>query len=162
MDRYYATISTQIGSLCHLLRILDVCKVRHRFAEHFAELRSQVINSKQPNLGLTQESLRIVTAWVLVVLSGSFHGRRSVGDGGDASPPLFREGDSIGIVPPIFSSEQLRGISPDSTLLSLKSRYIGLARQQTRDMKFSEVIYRKLARGKQVLRHVLLLVRHNP
>ena len=35
-------------------------------------LRSQVINSKQPNLGLTQESLRMVTARVLVVLSGSF------------------------------------------------------------------------------------------
>ena len=35
-------------------------------------LSSQVINSKQPNLGLTQESLRTVTARVLVVLSGSF------------------------------------------------------------------------------------------
>ena len=33
---------------------------------------SQVINSKQPNLGLTQESLRMVTDRVLVVLSGSF------------------------------------------------------------------------------------------
>ena len=35
-------------------------------------LSSQVINSKQPNLGLTQESLRMVTDRVLVVLSGSF------------------------------------------------------------------------------------------
>ena len=35
-------------------------------------LSSQVINSKQSNLGLTQESLRMVTARVLVVLSGSF------------------------------------------------------------------------------------------
>ena len=35
-------------------------------------LSSQVIKSKQPNLGLTQESLRMVTARVLVVLSGSF------------------------------------------------------------------------------------------
>ena len=35
-------------------------------------LSSQVINSKQRNLGLTQESLRMVTARVLVVLSGSF------------------------------------------------------------------------------------------
>ena len=31
-------------------------------------LRSQVIYSKQPNLGVTQESLRMVTAGVLVVL----------------------------------------------------------------------------------------------
>ena len=38
----------------------------------FSVLSSQVINSKQPNLGLTQESLRMVTARVLVVLSGSF------------------------------------------------------------------------------------------
>ena len=37
-----------------------------------AVLSSEVINSKQPNLGLTQESLRMVTARVLVVLSGSF------------------------------------------------------------------------------------------
>ena len=49
------------------------------FSGPFAEKRhservlsSQVINSKQPNLGLTQESLRMVTAKVLVVLSGSF------------------------------------------------------------------------------------------
>ena len=35
-------------------------------------LRSQVIYSKQPNLGLTQESLRMVTVRVLGVLSGSF------------------------------------------------------------------------------------------
>ena len=35
-------------------------------------LRSQVIYSKQSNVGLTQESLRMVTARVLVVLSGSF------------------------------------------------------------------------------------------
>ena len=35
-------------------------------------LSSQVINSKQPKIGLTQESLRMVTARVLVVLSGSF------------------------------------------------------------------------------------------
>ena len=35
-------------------------------------LSSQVINSKQPNLGLMQESLRMVIARVLVVLSGSF------------------------------------------------------------------------------------------
>ena len=35
-------------------------------------LSYQVINSKQHNLGLTQESLRMVTARVLVVLSGSF------------------------------------------------------------------------------------------
>ena len=35
-------------------------------------LRSPVIYSKQPNLGITQESLRVVTARVLVVLSGSF------------------------------------------------------------------------------------------
>ena len=28
---------TQLGSLCRLLRILDVCKIRHRFEEHFAE-----------------------------------------------------------------------------------------------------------------------------
>ena len=35
-------------------------------------LRSQVIFFKQPNLGLTQESLRMVTARVLVVISGSF------------------------------------------------------------------------------------------
>ena len=34
-------------------------------------LRSQVIYSKQPNIGLAQESLRMVTARVLVVLSGS-------------------------------------------------------------------------------------------
>ena len=38
----------------------------------FSVLSSQVINSKQPNLGLTQESLRMVTARLLVVLSGSF------------------------------------------------------------------------------------------
>ena len=36
------------------------------------DLRSQVIYFKQPNLGLTQELLRMVTARVLVVLSGSF------------------------------------------------------------------------------------------
>ena len=37
-------------------------------------LSSQIINSKQPSLGagLTQELLRMVTARVLVVLSGSF------------------------------------------------------------------------------------------
>ena len=40
--------------------------------EVFDSLRSQVIYSKQPNLGLTQESPRMVTARVLVVLSGSF------------------------------------------------------------------------------------------
>ena len=28
---------TQLGSLCRLLRILGVCKMRHRFAEHFVE-----------------------------------------------------------------------------------------------------------------------------
>ena len=28
---------TQLRSLCRLLRILDVCKMRHRFAEHFGE-----------------------------------------------------------------------------------------------------------------------------
>ena len=41
------------------------------------------------------------------------HGRRSVGDGGGTGgcvPPLFRVVDSIGIVPPLFSSEKLRGI----------------------------------------------------
>ena len=37
-----------------------------------------------------------------------------------------RVGDSIGIVLPLFSSEQLWGIQPDSPLLSLKSRYIAL------------------------------------
>ena len=35
-------------------------------------IAAQVIYSKQPNLGLTQESLRMVTARVLFVLSGSF------------------------------------------------------------------------------------------
>ena len=35
-------------------------------------LMSLVIYSKQPNIGLTQTSLRMVTARVLVVLSGSF------------------------------------------------------------------------------------------
>ena len=41
-----------------------------------------------------------------VVLS-SRHGRRSVGDGGDASPPHFSGwGDSIGIVPPHFSVQK--------------------------------------------------------
>ena len=29
--------ATQLGSLCRLLRILDVCKMRHGFAVHFAE-----------------------------------------------------------------------------------------------------------------------------
>ena len=28
---------TQVGSLCRLLRIPDVCKMRHRVAEDFAE-----------------------------------------------------------------------------------------------------------------------------
>ena len=42
------------------------------YTSKFSVLSSQVINSKQPNLGLTQESLRMVTARVLVVLSGSF------------------------------------------------------------------------------------------
>ena len=60
--------------------------------------------------------------------------RASIGGGrggGDASPPHFSGwGDSIGIVPPpLFTSEKLRGMSPDSTLLSLKNRYMGLARQ---------------------------------
>ena len=41
---------------------------------------------------------------------GYDHGRRSVGDGGDASPHFSAWGDSIGIVPPLFSSEKLRGI----------------------------------------------------
>ena len=27
----------QLGSLCRLLRILDICKMRHGFAQHFAE-----------------------------------------------------------------------------------------------------------------------------
>ena len=49
---------------------------------------------------------------------------------GGTCPSHFSEwGDSIRIVPPLFSSEKLRGIWPDSTLLSLKSCYIGLARQ---------------------------------
>ena len=42
-----------------------------RMGDNQAVLSSQVINSKQPNLGLMQESLRMVTARVLVVLSGS-------------------------------------------------------------------------------------------
>ena len=28
---------TQLGSLCRVLRNLDVCNMRHRFAEHFVE-----------------------------------------------------------------------------------------------------------------------------
>ena len=49
---------------------------------------------------------------------------------GGTRPPTFQGGgDSIQIVPPLFISEKLRGIQPDSTVLSLKSRYIGLARQ---------------------------------
>ena len=32
------------------------------------------------------------------------------GTGGDASPHVSTWGDSIGIVPPLFSSEKLRGI----------------------------------------------------
>ena len=27
----------QLGSLCRLLRVLDVCKMRHYLAEHFTE-----------------------------------------------------------------------------------------------------------------------------
>jgi len=27
-------VLTQLGSLCRLLRIIDVCKMRHRVAEH--------------------------------------------------------------------------------------------------------------------------------
>ena len=34
------------------------------------------------------------------------HGRRSVGDGGGTRPPIFRVGDSIGFVPPLFSSKK--------------------------------------------------------
>ena len=61
----------------------------------------------------------------------SYTGVDRWGTGGDASPPPHFSGwgDSIGIVPPLFRSEKLRGIEPDSTLLYLKSRYIGLARQ---------------------------------
>jgi len=51
--------------VCHKL----VCSIRSMV---LGILSSQVIYSKQPNLGLTQESLRMVTARVLVVLSGSF------------------------------------------------------------------------------------------
>jgi len=32
---YTGSISAQLGSLCRLLRILHVCKMQHRFAEHF-------------------------------------------------------------------------------------------------------------------------------
>ena len=46
---------------------------------HMRILSSQIINSKQPNLGLTQESLRMVTARVLVVLSGSFTSQTETG-----------------------------------------------------------------------------------
>ena len=28
---------TQLGSLCRLLLIIDVCKMRHRFGKHFVE-----------------------------------------------------------------------------------------------------------------------------
>ena len=42
-------------------------------------IRSQVIYSKQPNLRLTQESLRMVTARVLIVLSGSFTSQIEMG-----------------------------------------------------------------------------------
>ena len=53
--------------------------------------------------------------------------RASIGGGGrGARPPLFSVGDNIGIVPPLLSSEKLRGILPDSPLLSLNSRYIGI------------------------------------
>ena len=38
------------------------------------------------------------------------HGRRSVVDRGDASPHFSAWGDSIGIVPSLFSSEKSRGI----------------------------------------------------
>ena len=48
------------------------------------------------------------------------------GGGGGRVPHFSAWEDSIGIVPPHFSSEKLRGMSPDSTLLSLKSRYIRL------------------------------------
>ena len=41
---------------------------------------------------------------------GNLHGRRSVGDGGTRPPHFSGWGDSIEIVPPLFSSEKLRGI----------------------------------------------------
>ena len=43
----------------------------------------------------------------LLIGCSDHHGRRSVGTGGRV-PPLFRVGDSIGIVPPLFSSEKMR------------------------------------------------------
>ena len=49
----------------------------------------------------------------VVILAGPVdHGRRSVGDGG-TRPPLFRAGDSIGIVPPTF---QFRKIAKHNSL----------------------------------------------
>ena len=57
-------------------------------------LSSQVINFKQPNLELTQESLRMVTARVLDVLNGSFTSQIETG------PTLAWFSDSRGIHSP--------------------------------------------------------------
>ena len=53
--------------------------IQYSSSSRFSVLSSQVINSKQPNLGLTQESLMVVTARVLVFLSGSFTSQIEMG-----------------------------------------------------------------------------------
>jgi len=54
------------------LQLLSKWCLSHMSDARTLFLSSQVINSKQPYLGLTQESLGMVTVRVLVVLSGSF------------------------------------------------------------------------------------------
>ena len=55
--------------------------------------------------------------------------RWGTGGGGTRPPHFSGWGTAYELSPPPFSSEKLRGIQPDSTLLSLNSRYIGQARQ---------------------------------
>ena len=72
------------------------------------------------------------------MICGCGHGRRSVGDGGDASPPLFRVGGQHRNCPPHFSVQkncEAYNLSQHSSLLKA---YI--ARQETRDMKFSSYL----------------------
>ena len=58
------------------------------------------------------------------------HGRRSVGDGGDAPPTLFLVGGQHRNCPPHFSVQKNCGECSLTHHSSLKIRYIGLVARQ--------------------------------
>ena len=80
-----------------------------------------IITGLEVEVGVGTEDERLLLLQAQASISGGW---------GGTCPHFSAWGDSIGIVPPLFSSEKLRGVQPDSPLLSLKSCYIRLVARQ--------------------------------